>query len=66
MLGKVEEKRKRQWQSMRWLDSITNSMDMTLSKLKQKLEDRRAQPMGSQRVDNVSQSPRRVYMSLAH
>ena len=52
MLGKVEEKRKRQWQSMRWLDSITNSMDMTLSKLKQKLEDRRAQPMGSQRVEH--------------
>ena len=32
MLGKIEGKRRRGWQRVRWLDSITNSMDMNLSK----------------------------------
>ena len=31
-LGKIEGKRKREWQRMRWLDSITDSVDMSLSK----------------------------------
>ena len=35
MLGKVEDKRKRGWQRMRWLDSNANSMDMNLSKLQE-------------------------------
>ena len=42
MLGKIEGKRRRGWQRMRWLDSITDSMDMNLSKLRQIVKDREA------------------------
>ena len=42
MLGKIEGKRSRGRQRMRWLDSITNSMDVNLSKLQQIVEDRGA------------------------
>ena len=44
MLGKTEGKRRRGQQQMRWLDSITDSMDMNLSKLQETVEVRRARP----------------------
>ena len=43
MLGKIEEKSRRRRQRMRWLDSITDSMDMNSSKLQEIVADRGAQ-----------------------
>ena len=55
MLGKIEGKRRRRLQRMRWLDSITDSMDRSLGKLQKTVKNRealRAAVMGLQRVRN--------------
>ena len=58
ILGKIEgRRRRRRWQRMRWLDAITDTMDMNVSKLWERMEDRGAcvlQSMGSQSWTQLS------------
>ena len=42
MLGKIEGKRRKRWQRMRWLDSITDSKNMNMSKIQEIVKDRGA------------------------
>ena len=56
MLGKIEGRRRRGKQRMRWMDGIINSMDMSLSKLHEILKDREAgccSPWGHKELDTT-------------
>ena len=55
ILRKMEDRRRNRWQRMKWLDSITDSMDMNLSELQEKVENRGVcmlQSIGSQRLEH--------------
>ena len=57
MLGKIEGKRRKGWQKMKWLDSITDSMYMNLNKLPEMVKDRRASRVAVHGVIKIRTQP---------
>ena len=57
MVGKIEGGRRRGWQRMRWLDGITNSMDMSLSQVREMVKDREAycSPWGRKKESDTTE-----------
>ena len=58
MLGKIEDRRRREWQRMSWLDGITDSVDMSLSKFQEMVKDREAWRAVVHRVTKSRTRPR--------
>ena len=69
MLGKIEGRRRRDQQNMRWLDGITDSVDMNLSKLQETVKAREAlldmlQLMGSERIRHDQMTEQQLWQNM--